>query len=288
MCIGLSSSQGKSFASTTAQACFIASLVNASGWTSIDKKVIKASPIGAAKRNLSCDVGLSDAPPCKKMKPKTATESSHGQKRSSDAPMVPPMKRCRFKQPDATMQHVVQILEKDSETKKAGRGRPKGTSSKSEGDVKIDRSGKNGCMTVYQKVEMIKEYERLKSTGMKHVESFMLKNNKLRGGYQGCMSESKWLGARNKYKWDMFVEHCPKLSKKVMEVPNTLLEVLGVSVSGLQMVLVFCLCVLSQEYFFNTLKVASQHRWLPLSTNLFFQIGKPALLAAIGDNYHYH
>ena len=57
----------------------------------------------------------------------------------------------------------------------------------------------------------------------------MLKNGKMKGGYQGCLSRSKWLGAREKYKWDDFIAHCPELSKKVHEVPNVLLEVLGVA-----------------------------------------------------------
>ena len=36
--------------------------------------------------------------------------------------------------------------------------------------------------------------------------------------------------AREKYKWDEFIKHCPKLSQKVREVPNALLDVLGAGV----------------------------------------------------------
>ena len=85
-------------------------------------------------------------------------------------------------------------------------------------------------------MQIINEYERLKNLGtIKNVESWMLKNGKMKGGYQGCLSKAKWMGSREKYKWDEFVKHCPKLSKEVHEVPNALLDVLGVSVPSLNM-----------------------------------------------------
>ena len=82
----------------------------------------------------------------------------------------------------------------------------------------------------YQSGKRWISYTNTKLGTIKKVEAFMLKNGKMRGGYQGCLSQSKWLGAREKYKWDEFIKHCPKLSQKVREVPNALLDVLGAGV----------------------------------------------------------
>ena len=78
-------------------------------------------------------------------------------------------------------------------------------------------------------MEIIHEYERLKKQGtIKNVEAFMRKNGKLKGGYQGCLSKTKWLGSCEKYKWDLFCKYAPNLAKEVHEVPNAVLDALGV------------------------------------------------------------
>lgn len=170
--------------------------------------------------------------------PKKAKSSgSGGQKREEPAdPEVPntqlagsPVrKRCRGKQTEASA--WVDRIVKKAEAKVKSRGRPKGSRSNDPkaSKVKIDRDGKSSSLTIWQKMEIIKEYEQLKKS-MKNAQSFMLKNGKMKGAYQGCLSESKWLRARRKYKWDEFIKHCPKLSQKFKEVPNPILEVLGLS-----------------------------------------------------------
>ena len=184
--------------------------------------------------------------------PKVSKTQQEKRKRAADSvenkhlPHVPqpPMKRIKGKQSDPSgsmpSQQVDRILAHASQGQKIkrGRGRPKG--SKAVDLSKADRQGKATSLTVWQKMQIIQEYERLKQLGtVKHVESWMLKNGKMKGGYQGCLSQAKWLGSREKYKWDEFVEHCPKLAKKVHEVPNALLEVLGVSVPSICMRNVF-------------------------------------------------
>ena len=164
------------------------------------------------------------------------THCSNGRKRSADPDesiSQPPPKRCRGKQ-SACMSNGWKSAIENIKICKKGPGRPKGSKPSEPSDEsrsKIDRDGKSICLSIWKKMEIIHEYERLKKLGtIKKVEAFMLKNGKLRGGYQGCLSQSKWLGARDKYKWDEFIKHCPKLSQKVREVPNALLDVLGVAV----------------------------------------------------------
>ena len=175
--------------------------------------------------------------------PKRMKESETGdtdRKRSADpgeSNSQPAPKRCRGKQPaqisNGWINQIVKIkCFKKGPGRPKGSGKPKGPSEPSESSKpKIDRDGKSFCVTIWKKMEIIQEYERLKKLGtIKKVESFMLKNGKMRGGYQGCLSQSKWLGAREKYKWDEFITHCPKLSQRVREVPNALLDVLGAGV----------------------------------------------------------
>ena len=165
---------------------------------------------------------------------------------------APVLRRCRFKQPDPHADVVCQLVQASQPQKR--RGRPNGPAKNSSGSNRsqklkdkdangeshgdempdgsghVDRDGKCSSLSIWRKMQIIKEYERLKALKtIKNIESFMLKNGKMKGGYQGCLSRSKWLGAREKYKWDDFIAHCPELSKKVHEVPNVLLEVLGVA-----------------------------------------------------------
>lgn len=159
--------------------------------------------------------------------------SCTSKKRSNDNVCSPPivMKRCRGKQPDPAQSEgwFDRMVKRNIDSKKP-RGRPKG--SKNSNPVKIDRSGKSNSLTIQKKMNIIDEYERLCKLGtIKHVEKFMLQNGKMKGGYQGCLSKSKWLGAREKYKWDDFIKFCPKLANRVHEVPNALLDVLGTNVS---------------------------------------------------------
>ena len=251
---------GNSFASTTAQVNFIASLVNASGWSTLSMKKQKehATSIsqgmkmqvqepalpsqvsndnsGSKGTKRQLQEASSSLPKRMKQNDTGDTSGSTSRKRSADpdeCSRQPVLKRCRGKQPagmsNGWLSQIVKI-----KTCKKGPGRPKGHSGPIDSSKpKIDRDGKSSCISIWKKMEIIQEYERLKKLGtIKKVEAFMLKNGKLRGGYQGCLSQSKWLGAREKYKWDEFIKHCPKLSQKVREVPNALLDVLGAGVPG--------------------------------------------------------
>ena len=262
---------GNSFASTVAQANLIASLVNAYGWTTIRKGNTAAEHQNAGnnpsdgfypaefglKRSYQQPVGGEQAQERQPKRLKPDSSTSHKRKADTSDPIEangqpcqPLMKRMRGKQPDPFLQgvedRITRLIAGKPKASKRGRGRPAG--SKNQEKTKTDRQGKSNCLSVWQKMEMIQEYERLKSLGtITHVESFMLKNGKMKGGYQGCFSKTKWLGSREKYKWDAFIKHCPNLSKKVREVPNSLLEVLGVSVSSLQFK--HYLCYSSTFYF---------------------------------------
>ena len=226
---------GNSFASTTAQVNLIASLVNGAGWLSLNK-----ATSGVSGRNMKreSDDGMKpDDEPAQLFKKSKSFSGGSDRKRGAkddDLNAQPVRKRCRGKQPDLHGGSCIdKIMNQAQKAVVKSRGRPKGTK-KDETAVKKDRDGKSTSLTVWKKMEIILEYERLRKLGtIKKVESYMLKNGKMKGGYQGCLSQSKWLGARERYKWDDFIKHCPKLSRKVHEVPNALLEVLGVSVSRL-------------------------------------------------------
>lgn len=227
----------KQLASTTAQVNFIASLVHATGWTTLKLRPKDQSVKKGTKRLLKEE---SEQPLLDGSRKKARSSGSGGQKRERpDVPELPngqlaeaPVrKRCRGKQAESNA--WVDRIVKKAEAKAKLRGRPKGSKSKDpqEPKVKIDRDGKSSSLTIWQKMDIIKEYEQLKKSGtIKNVQSYMLRNGRMKGGYQGCLSESKWLGARKKYKWDEFIQHCPKLSQKFKEVPNPILEVLGLSV----------------------------------------------------------
>lgn len=216
----------------------IASLCNGYGWSTLRKAKgnQSATDKGEARgvkrifaETSSCDKDSEEQQ--QKHKQIKADDGNGRHKRDADPnesnqPTV--KRRCRGKQPDPENSVVQRILEKGKQPVLKRRGRPAGSKT---GKEQVDREGKKASLTVWKKMQIILEYERLKKIGtIKHVESFMLKNGKMRGGYQGCLSTTKWLGSRVKYKWDDFVRHCPKLSNQVHEVPHALLEVLGVSV----------------------------------------------------------
>eukprot|EP00435_Cladocopium_sp_Y103_P063665 s286_g25.t1 len=73
------------------------------------------------------------------------------------------------------------------------------------------------------------EFESVKQNpDIRNPEAWMLRNSKSKGLYQGCFSESKWLGRSRKYKWDLFVQCAEKMAKKMCEVPNVLRPILGI------------------------------------------------------------
>ena len=233
--------------------------MNAAGWTTLSKNG-KGDEENKGVKRIFHDVSSKDELQLdrhpKKQKP-NSDSSGNSKKRPADtkhdtmAP-APVLRRCRFKQPDPHADVVCQLVQASQPQKR--RGRPNGpaknysgsnrsqklkdkdANGESHGDEMpdgsghVDRDGKCSSLSIWRKMQIIKEYERLKALKtIKNIESFMLKNGKMKGGYQGCLSRSKWLGAREKYKWDDFIAHCPELSKKVYEVPNVLLEVLGVA-----------------------------------------------------------
>ena len=227
---------GNSFASTTCQVNLLASLAHATGWGAISdatdgvaqealrpmymshqKRPLDDAMVPAAQRVKRCDVVKRD--------------------RDDSAAGEPVRKRFRSKKSDSDnaygpAAHVEKLLEQAQSgaivsAEHRGRGRPCGA--KNQTGQRVAREGKSVTLSIAQKLAIIREYENIKAVGkIKHVEKWMLLNGRMRGGYQGCLSKSKWLGSREKYKWDSFAVHCPQLAKKKHEVPNALREVLGV------------------------------------------------------------
>lgn len=48
------------------------------------------------------------------------------------------------------------------------------------------------------------------------------------GAYQGCFSKSHWGGQRKTQRWDLLMQHAPKIAKKHSEVPNYLRSILNI------------------------------------------------------------
>lgn len=63
-------------------------------------------------------------------------------------------------------------------------------------------------------------------------ESYMLKNYRRQGQYQGCFASSHWGGRRVQDRWDVLVKYAPALAKRLREVPNILRPALGIEVPG--------------------------------------------------------
>ena len=144
-------------------------------------------------------------------------------------PQESPSKKQRMQ----TQQDAEEVLE-NLPTSKRGPGRPKGSQKViKDGMGKIDRQGKTGSISIASKLRIVKRYEELKESGVKKAESWMLKNEPEPGFYQGCLSETKWLGSRTRQGWDAFVEQCPQLAKHANEVPSSFKAALGKPVTGL-------------------------------------------------------
>ena len=92
---------------------------------------------------------------------------------------------------------------------------------------KANRKGKSGMITIWQKMEVIKKYEELVAQGVAMPEKLMLQKKMFKHQFQGCLAESKWMGARKCQNWDAMILHAPKMAKKMREVPNVLRQVLG-------------------------------------------------------------
>lgn len=229
VCIPDNNPAGNSFSGTVCQVNVLASMVHARGWKTIDSK--KNDNEKEKKRNIENSDSACQERPCKQAR----IELSNTKKRSHeggdvDQPIF--FRRMRGK----TTPQEGQLAVFDSETmqitiaptkKTRGRGRPPG---KSQTIERIERDGKSTCLTIFAKMNIIREFERLKEQGVKNVESEMIKSGKYRGLYQGCLSKSKWLGTREKHNWDMLVTQCPELCKKILEVPNCLREALDIKV----------------------------------------------------------
>ena len=97
------------------------------------------------------------------------------------------------------------------------------------------RDGKANSISVMEKLKICRRYDELKARGdIKNVEAYMIKKEKHRGMYSGCMSQKKWLGSRIKQKWDLFAEQCPDQAKICKEVPNVFRQALGVGATWQQ------------------------------------------------------
>ena len=90
------------------------------------------------------------------------------------------------------------------------------------------RKGKGGMITIWQKMQVIKEYERLQAAGVTSPEKHMLESKMFKYQFQGCLAQSKWMGSRKAQHWDDMVLHAPRIAKKMREVPNVLREVMGI------------------------------------------------------------
>ena len=61
---------------------------------------------------------------------------------------------------------------------------------------------------------------------IKHPEKHILTTQRRAGCYQGCFA--KWKRQRTDQKWDLLVQHAPKIARERAEVPNNLRNVLGI------------------------------------------------------------
>jgi hypothetical protein len=132
---------GNSFASTTAQVNLIASLVNATGWSTLTKNDFKMNLRADNAHKKRIHEGTCSDQQIKKRKlcDSNVDPSCTSKKRSNDNVCSPPivMKRCRGKQPDPAQSEgwFDRMVKRNIDSKKP-RGRPKG--SKNSNPVKID------------------------------------------------------------------------------------------------------------------------------------------------------
>lgn len=220
---------GNSFSGTVCQVMVLTSMVHASGWKTIVPETNDKE--NGNKRKLKTSDSACQERPGKQ----AHVELINNKKRSHEGGDVEQQTYFRRVRGKTTPQEgQLAVLDRESmlitivpTEKKRGRGRPPG---KSENTEQIERDGKSTCLSIYAKMNIIREFERLKEQGVKNVESEMIKSGKYRGLYQGCLSKSKWLGTREKHKWDVLIAKCPELCKKILEVPNCLREALNIQV----------------------------------------------------------
>ena len=110
--------------------------------------------------------------------------------------------------------------------RRPGPGKPLKLSKKG----KEKRKGKGGMATIWQKMQVFREHERLVKAGtVKNPEKYMLQEKLFKWQFQGCMADSKWGASRKRHCWDAVCEYAPKVAKRVREVPNVLREALGIA-----------------------------------------------------------
>eukprot|EP00438_Fugacium_kawagutii_P033902 Skav220991 [mRNA] locus=scaffold1541:250564:259672:- [translate_table: standard] len=83
------------------------------------------------------------------------------------------------------------------------------------------RHKRGDSISIAKKLAAVKQYEEL-----------VQKHGKKIGCYKGVMSQTKWLGARVREKWDSFCETCPRDAAKRDKVPNWARKSLGMNMLG--------------------------------------------------------
>ena len=170
--------------------------MNATGWTTLSKKEKHDVENQGVKRSFqdessTCELSLDRQP--KRQKPNVDSSGS-STKRPADTEQdtrAPVLRRCRGKQPDPHADAVSKLVRAANQPAKR-RGRPNGPvkskgsngskgshhkkesktskgephgDEKPKGDGQIDRDGKLASLSIWRKMQIIHEYERLKSLG---------------------------------------------------------------------------------------------------------------------------
>lgn len=147
---------------------------------------------------------------------------------SSHPPATPPAAHdqiCQHEDPSPEAES-----RKEEVQRKAGRPPGSGKPLKLSKKGKEKRKGKGNMASIWQKMEVFREHDRLVKAGtVKNPEKYMLQNKLFKWQFQGCMAESKWGGSRKRHCWDAVCEHAPKVAKRVREVPNVLRDALGIA-----------------------------------------------------------
>lgn len=154
----------------------------------------------------------------------------------------PPARRVRGKTSQVDYEHL--SLEKIQEFREQGEVKQKGPSRSANGDRKrsaavaedgqppkkrkyqqradVKRTGKSSCVSIWAKVQLFQEYDRLKADPeIRFPEKHMLRTSRKQGQYQGCFTDSHWGKKRREHHWDLFCQLAPKQAKQMAEIPNS-------------------------------------------------------------------
>eukprot|EP00438_Fugacium_kawagutii_P014416 Skav236071 [mRNA] locus=scaffold2211:153024:160283:+ [translate_table: standard] len=210
---------GNAFASTCMQSKLLASLIHSHGWVNVmesEPTVGTSVPTSSAMVNGestdSLEVDTSILPtnvspteilhtPSRKSTSSTSLTESRGKKRSPSFSLHGEQEETSV----ATVQSV---------PKRRCRGK-----TKPEDAMQARLQPSNGIM----------EFEKIcADPDIRFKEKHFLSTGARSGAYQGCFSKSHWGGQRQKQRWDLLMQHAPKIAKTHSEVPNYLRGILNI------------------------------------------------------------